>query len=135
MKKLYSAEKNGFCTQKVLVNNHINIFWNSHINIDNDIDIFKNGHIDMNVFKKCWYINNRYGLSIYRTPLPDPHRTKAKAKRKALARKRREGRARQLMKNQAKELLKFKVRTESIELISIIEDWIPLLMTNPKLTT
>ena len=51
---------------------------------------------------------------------PDPHRTRGKAKRKALARKKREGRARRLMKNQAKELLKFKVRTESIDLIYII---------------
>ena len=36
-----------------------------------DIDIFKNGHIDINIdiFKKCQYIDNRYCLSIYRTPL------------------------------------------------------------------
>ena len=34
-----------------------------------DIDIFKTGHIDIDIFKKCRYIDNRYGLSIYRTPL------------------------------------------------------------------
>ena len=41
--------------------------------IDIDIDIFKSDLIDIDVdidiFKTCRYIDNRYGLSIYRTPL------------------------------------------------------------------
>ena len=37
--------------------------------IDIDIDIFKIDLIDINIFKTCRYIDNRYGLSIYRTPL------------------------------------------------------------------
>ena len=35
-------------------------------------DIFKNGLIDIDIFNKCRYIDNRYGLSIYRTPLTSP---------------------------------------------------------------
>ena len=36
------------------------------------IDIFKNDHIDIDIkiFQKCRYINNRYFILIYRTPLP-----------------------------------------------------------------
>ena len=33
-----------------------------------DINIFKNWLIDLNIFKECQNTNNRYGLSIYRTP-------------------------------------------------------------------
>ena len=46
------------------------------IDIDIDIDIFKSDlididiDIDIDIFKKSRYIDNRYGLSIYRTPLP-----------------------------------------------------------------
>ena len=36
-------------------------------NNDIDKDILENIYID--IFKKCWYIDNRYGLSINRTPL------------------------------------------------------------------
>ena len=40
--------------------------------IDIDIDIFKSDliDIDIDIFKTCRYIDNRYDLSIYRTPLP-----------------------------------------------------------------
>lgn len=34
--------------------------------INNDINIFTNDLIY--IFKKSWYINNEFGLSIYRTP-------------------------------------------------------------------
>ena len=45
----------------------IDIFKNVLINID----IFKSDliDIDIDIFKTCRYIDNRYGLSIYRTPL------------------------------------------------------------------
>ena len=52
-----SAENNGFFTQNVLI----------------DIDIFKSDLIDIDIFKTCRYIDNRYGLSIYRTPLDLTH--------------------------------------------------------------
>ena len=43
------------------------------MNVFIDIDIFKidliDIEIDINIFKTCRYIDNRYGLSIYRTPL------------------------------------------------------------------
>ena len=44
---------------------------NVFIDIDIDIDIFKSDliDIDIDIFKTCRYIDNRYGLSIYRTPL------------------------------------------------------------------
>ena len=42
---------------------------NVFIDIDIDIDIFKSDLIDIDIFKTCRYIDNRYGLSIYRTPL------------------------------------------------------------------
>ena len=41
------------------------------IDIESIIDIFNNDLIDIDIFKKCRYIDNQYGLSIYRTPLPD----------------------------------------------------------------
>ena len=44
---------------------------NVFIDIDIDIDIFKSDLIDIDIFKTCRYIDNRYGLSIYRTPLPE----------------------------------------------------------------
>ena len=42
---------------------------NVFIDIDIDINIFKSDLIDIDIFKTCRYIDNRYGLSIYRTPL------------------------------------------------------------------
>ena len=46
---------------------------NFFIDIDIDIDIFKSDlidiDIDIDIFRTCRYIDNRYGLSIYRTPL------------------------------------------------------------------
>ena len=41
------------------------------MNVFIDIDIFKSDLIDINIdiFKTYRYIDNRYGLSIYRTPL------------------------------------------------------------------
>ena len=39
------------------------------MNVSIDIDIFKSDLIDIDIFKTCRYIDNRYGLSIYRTPL------------------------------------------------------------------
>ena len=55
----------------------INIFKNILIDIDIDIDIFKSDlidiDIDIDIFKTCRYIDNRYGLSIYRTPLLTHH--------------------------------------------------------------
>ena len=45
----------------------IDIFKN--VLIDIDIDIFKSDLIDIDIFKSCRYIDYRYGLSIYRTPL------------------------------------------------------------------
>ena len=43
------------------------------MNVFIDIDIFKSDlidiDIDIDIFKTCRYIDNRYGLSIYRTPL------------------------------------------------------------------
>ena len=42
---------------------------NVFIDIDIDIDIFKIDLIDIDIFKTRRYIDNRYGLSIYRTPL------------------------------------------------------------------
>ena len=46
---------------------------NVFIDIDIKIDIFKSDlidiDIDIDIFKMCRYIDNRYGLSIYRTPL------------------------------------------------------------------
>ena len=43
------------------------------MNVFINIDIFKSDlidiDIDIDIFKKCRYIDNRYGLSIYRTPL------------------------------------------------------------------
>ena len=42
---------------------------NVFIDIDIEIDIFKSDLIDVDIFKTCRYINNRYGLSIYGTPL------------------------------------------------------------------
>ena len=42
---------------------------NVFIDIDINIDIFKSDLIDIDIFKTCRYIDNRYGLSIYRTPL------------------------------------------------------------------
>ena len=39
------------------------------MNVFIDIDIFKSDLIDIDIFKTCRYIDNRYGLSIYRTPL------------------------------------------------------------------
>ena len=47
----------------------IDISMNVFIDIDIDIDIFKSDLIDIDIFKTCRYIDNRYGLSIYRTPL------------------------------------------------------------------
>ena len=48
---------------------------NVFIDIDIDINIFKSDlididiDIDIDIFKTCRYIDNRYSLSIYRTPL------------------------------------------------------------------
>ena len=57
--------------QNSLININIDIFKKVHIDID--IDIFKNDHvdidIDIDIFQKCRYIDNRYSISIYRTPL------------------------------------------------------------------
>ena len=39
------------------------------MNVFIDIDIFKSDLIDIDIFKTCRYIDNRYGLSVYRTPL------------------------------------------------------------------
>ena len=43
------------------------------MNVFIDIDIFKSDlieiDIDIDIFKTCRYIDNRYGLSIYRAPL------------------------------------------------------------------
>ena len=54
----------------------IDISMNVFIDIDIDIDIFKSDLIDIDIgidiFKTCRYIDNRYGLSIYRTPLHTP---------------------------------------------------------------
>ena len=51
----------------------IDISLNVFIDIDIDVDIFKSNlidiDIDINIFKTCRYIDNRYGLLIYRTPL------------------------------------------------------------------
>ena len=47
----------------------IDISMNVFIDIDIDINIFKSDLIDIDIFKTCRYIDNRYGLSIYRTPL------------------------------------------------------------------
>ena len=47
----------------------IDISMNIFIDIDIDIDIFKSDLIDIDIFKTCRYIDNRYGLSIYRTSL------------------------------------------------------------------
>ena len=41
------------------------------MNVFIDIDIFKSDLIDIDIFKTCRYIDNRYGLSIYRTPLEE----------------------------------------------------------------
>ena len=48
---------------------------NVFIDIDIDIDILKSDliGIDIDIFKTYRYIDNRYGLSIYRTPLPPTH--------------------------------------------------------------
>ena len=64
---------------KSFVNKYVrdvcDIFQNCRIDIDidTDIDIFQNClidiDIDIDIFKTCRYIDNRYGLSIYRTPL------------------------------------------------------------------
>ena len=40
--------------------------------IDIDINIFLNDLIDINIFKKYQYIDNRYGLLVYRKPLVSP---------------------------------------------------------------
>ena len=47
----------------------MNININVSKNVLIDIDIFKSDLIDINIFKTCRYIENRYGLSIYPTPL------------------------------------------------------------------
>ena len=39
------------------------------MNVFIDIYIFKSDLIDIDIFKTCRYIDNRYGLWIYRTPL------------------------------------------------------------------
>ena len=41
------------------------------MNVFIDINIFKSDLIDIDIFKTCRYIDNRYDLSIYRTPLLD----------------------------------------------------------------
>ena len=60
--------------QNSLINIDIDIDIFKNVLIDIDIDIFKSDLIDIDIaidiFKKCRYIDNRYGLSIYRTPLP-----------------------------------------------------------------
>ena len=57
---------------------------NVFIDIDIDIDIFKSDlidiDIDIDILKTCRYIDNRYGLSIYRTPLQRKKRLKDLAK-------------------------------------------------------
>ena len=53
----------------------IDISMNVFIDNDIDIDIFNSDLInnDIDIFKTCRYIDNRYGSSIYRTPLLSRH--------------------------------------------------------------
>ena len=55
--------------QDLLIDIDIDIDISMNVFIDIDIDIFKSDLIDIDIFKTCRYIYNRYGLSIYRTPL------------------------------------------------------------------
>ena len=45
------------------------------MNVFIDIDIFKSDLIDIDIFITCRYIDNRYGLSLYRTPLVNTDNT------------------------------------------------------------